>query len=141
LSWQDILDTGNTLQYMLKSLQSRDPASVRTVCFLHKVPAPHPTARPAIADTALPPHPTDPRPLSRPRPQHEMTKPGVVCDFVGFKVPNHFLVGYGLDYAQKYRGLSFIGVLATWVYSKLDPRLDGCVGKGFPADAAGLPIH
>lgn len=70
-----------------------------------------------------------------------MTKPDVVCDFVGFKVPNKFLVGYGLDYAQKYRGLSFIGVLATWVYSKLDPRMDGCVSKGFPADAAGLPMH
>ncbi len=48
---QDILDTGNTLQYMLKSLKSRDPASVRTVCFTHKVPAPHltaPTPPPAI---------------------------------------------------------------------------------------------
>jgi hypothetical protein len=70
-----------------------------------------------------------------------MTKPGVVCDFVGFPVPNHFLVGYGLDYAQKYRGLSFIGILASWVYAKLDPRLDGSVGKGFPSDAAGLPVH
>jgi hypothetical protein len=70
-----------------------------------------------------------------------MTKPDVVCDFVGFKVPNHFLVGYGLDYAQKYRGLSFIGILAPWVYDKLDARLDGCVGKGFPADASGRPVH
>jgi hypoxanthine phosphoribosyltransferase len=41
LSVQDILDTGNTLQYMLKNLKSRDPNSVKTVCFTHKVdPAP-----------------------------------------------------------------------------------------------------
>ncbi len=50
-------------------------------------------------------------------------------------------MGYGLDYAQKYRGLSFIGVLAPWVYSKLDPRMDGCVSKGYPADKEGLPVH
>ena len=34
---EDILDTGNTLQYMLKNLRSRDPKSVKTVCFTHKV--------------------------------------------------------------------------------------------------------
>ena len=106
-----------------------------------------------------------------------MTKPGIECEFVGFKVPNKFLVGYGLDYAQKYRSLTFIGVrpitplnpfmllyaesseqplwcararmteawcmqvLAPWVYAKLDPKLDGSVCKGHPADSDGLPQH
>ncbi len=40
-----------------------------------------------------------------------MTIPGVKADFVGFEIPNKFVVGYGLDYAQKYRGLPFIGVV------------------------------
>jgi hypoxanthine phosphoribosyltransferase len=41
----------------------------------------------------------------------------LVPDFVGFTIPNKFVVGYGLDYNQKYRSLSWIGVLAPWVYS------------------------
>lgn len=35
----------------------------------------------------------------------------VVPDYVGFEIPNEFVVGYGLDYAQKYRNLSYIGIL------------------------------
>lgn len=38
--------------------------------------------------------------------------------YVGFSVPNYFLVGYGLDYAEKYRNLPFIGVLKEDVYKK-----------------------
>jgi hypoxanthine phosphoribosyltransferase len=37
-------------------------------------------------------------------------------DYVGFTVPNAFVVGYGLDYAQQYRGLPFIGILKPEVY-------------------------
>ena len=37
--------------------------------------------------------------------------------YVGFDIPNEFVVGYGLDYAQRYRGLPFIGTLAPHVYS------------------------
>ena len=45
------------------------------------------------------------------------TKP-IYADFAGFEVPNEFVVGYGLDYAQKYRNIPYIGVLKPEVYSK-----------------------
>lgn len=35
----------------------------------------------------------------------------IVADYVGFQIPNHFVVGYGLDYAERYRNLPFVGVL------------------------------
>lgn len=41
----------------------------------------------------------------------------VVVDYVGVKVPNEFVVGYGLDYEQKYRNLPYIGVLKESIYS------------------------
>ena len=40
------------------------------------------------------------------------------ADYVGFKIPNEFVVGYGLDYNQKYRNLPYIGVLKPAVYEK-----------------------
>lgn len=42
----------------------------------------------------------------------------VDVDYVGFEVPNEFLVGYGLDYASKYRNLPYIGILKPEVYTK-----------------------
>ena len=42
---------------------------------------------------------------------------GLVPEFVGYVIPNAFVVGYGLDYAQRYRCLPWIGVLAPWVYN------------------------
>ena len=44
------------------------------------------------------------------------TKP-VVADLAGFEVPDEFVVGYGLDYAQKYRNMPYIGVLKPEVYA------------------------
>ena len=41
----------------------------------------------------------------------------ITADYVGFNVPDAFVVGYGLDYAEKYRNLPFIGVLKPGVYS------------------------
>ncbi len=41
----------------------------------------------------------------------------VIVDYVGVKVPNEFVVGYGLDYEQKYRNLPYIGVLKESIYS------------------------
>ena len=40
----------------------------------------------------------------------------VQADFVGFKIPNEFVVGYGLDYAERYRNLPFVGVLRPEIY-------------------------
>ena len=50
----------------------------------------------------------------------ERRKPGVKvqCDWVGYQIPNEFVVGYGLDYNEKYRNLPYIGVLKPEVYSK-----------------------
>ncbi|MHB9032883.1 MAG: hypoxanthine phosphoribosyltransferase [Anaerolineae bacterium] len=39
-------------------------------------------------------------------------------DYVGFEIPNEFVIGYGLDYAERYRNLSFIGVLKPEIYEK-----------------------
>ena len=42
----------------------------------------------------------------------------IKADYVGFEVPDEFVVGYGLDYAQQYRNMPYIGVLKPEVYSK-----------------------
>ncbi|MEG0778196.1 MAG: hypoxanthine phosphoribosyltransferase [Oscillospiraceae bacterium] len=44
-------------------------------------------------------------------------KAPIKADFVGFEVPDEFIVGYGLDYAEKYRNLPYIGVLKPEIYS------------------------
>ncbi|HZK05583.1 MAG TPA: hypoxanthine phosphoribosyltransferase [Actinomycetaceae bacterium] len=46
----------------------------------------------------------------------EAAKADVVVDHVGFDIPNEFVVGYGLDYDQRYRALPFVGTLAPHVY-------------------------
>lgn len=80
---EDIVDTGLTLQYLTKTLRSRNPKSLRTCCLFDK-----PSRR--IVDFQ--------------------------ADYVGFEVPDVFIVGYGLDYAEKYRNLKYIGVLKPSVY-------------------------
>lgn len=80
---EDIIDSGRTLDYITRNLQTRGPASLR-VCTL----------------------------LSKPD-RREMHVP---LDFVGFEVPDEFVVGYGLDFAEEYRNLPFIGVLKEEVY-------------------------
>ena len=42
----------------------------------------------------------------------------IAADLAGFEVPDEFVVGYGLDYAQKYRNMPYIGVLKPEVYSE-----------------------
>jgi hypoxanthine phosphoribosyltransferase len=44
----------------------------------------------------------------------------IVPDYVGFTIPNHFVVGYGLDYAERYRNLPFVGVLHPEIYAQPD---------------------
>ena len=80
---EDILDSGNTLNYLMKLLQARHPASIRLCTLLDK-------------------------------PERRVVP--VQADYVGFTIPDEFVVGYGLDYAEKYRNLPYIGVLKPSVY-------------------------
>ena len=80
---EDILDSGNTLSYLLKILENRHPASIRLCTLLDK-------------------------PERRVKP--------VEVHYTGFSIPDAFVVGYGLDYAEKYRNLPYIGVLKPEVY-------------------------
>lgn len=80
---EDIVDTGNTLKFLLASFKKLDVKSVR-VCSL----------------------------LDKP----DRREQSVNADFIGFEIPNEFVVGYGLDYDQKYRNLPFIGILKPEKY-------------------------
>ena len=82
---EDILDSGNTLYYLLDVLRARRPASIR-ICALMDKP-------------------------------ERRTKP-ITADYVGFTIPDAFIVGYGLDYAERYRNLPYVGVLKPSVYEK-----------------------
>lgn len=81
---EDILDSGNTLSYLLNILEYRHPASIRLCALLDK-------------------------PERRVKP--------VRLHYCGFSIPDAFVVGYGLDYAERYRSLPYIGVLKPEVYS------------------------
>ena len=81
----DILDSGNTLEFLKKYLMAKGAASVTIVTLLDK---------PARREKAI------------------------TADYAGFVVPDEFVVGYGLDYAQQYRNMPYIGVLKPEVYSK-----------------------
>lgn len=81
---EDIIDSGNTLSYLVRILQERRPASLRILTLLDK-------------------------PERREVPIH--------VDWIGFSIPNEFVVGYGLDYAEVYRNLPYIGILKRSVYS------------------------
>mgnify|MGYP002508557000 CR=1 FL=1 len=82
---EDIFDTGNSLDYTVKQLQARQPASLK-VCTL----------------------------LDKP----ERRRVDLKADYFCFTIPDEFVVGYGLDYAEKYRNLPDIGVLRPEVYEK-----------------------
>lgn len=55
-------------------------------------------------------------------------KADIKADYVGFEVPDAFVVGYGLDYAERYRNLPYIGVLKPAVYESL---IRACQRKGY----------
>jgi hypoxanthine phosphoribosyltransferase len=75
---EDIVDSGLTVQHLVKTLAKMKPRSIK-VCAL----------------------------LSKP----DRRTINVVVDYVGFKIPNKYVVGYGLDYQQKYRNLPYLAVL------------------------------
>lgn len=82
---EDILDSGNTLYYLMEILKLRGAASIR-ICTLMDKP-------------------------------ERRAKP-IVADYSGFNIPDAFVVGYGLDYDQKYRNLPYVGILKREVYEK-----------------------
>ena len=77
---EDIIDSGNTLKYLVDILKQRKPNSLKVCTLLDK-----PERRVADVDV----------------------------DYVGFEIPDKFVVGYGLDYDQKYRNLPYIGVVES----------------------------
>lgn len=75
---EDIVDSGLTLNYLMRNLRARDPASLE-VCAL----------------------------LTKP----ERRRVEVPIRYTGFEIPNEFVVGYGLDHAQRYRNLDHVALL------------------------------
>ena len=81
---EDIIDTGHTLDYLLRILDERRPASLRICTLLNKA---------------------------------ERRELEIQVDYIGFEIPNEFVVGYGLDYGERYRNLPYVGVLKSDCYS------------------------
>jgi hypoxanthine phosphoribosyltransferase len=76
---EDILDTGMTMQYLLRIFEQRKPKRIRVAALLDK-------------------------------PERRIA--AVHADYVGFTIPNEFVVGFGLDYAERYRNMPDVGVLS-----------------------------
>jgi len=77
---EDIVDSGNTFNKVMRRLQLKGPRSLKTCALLSK-----PSRR----------------------------EVEVVIDFCGREIPDEFVVGYGLDHAERYRNLGYIGVLGA----------------------------
>ena len=75
---EDIIDSGLTLSYLVRNLESREPATLE-ICALLTKPA-----------------------------RREIDVP---VRYIGFEIPNKFVIGYGLDFAERYRNLPYVGVL------------------------------
>ena len=80
---EDIIDSGLTLEYLVRLFKTRSPKSVTTVALLDK-------------DVGK--------------------KDRFKVDYYGFNIPDKFVIGYGLDYADYYRNLPYIGVLKEECY-------------------------
>jgi hypoxanthine phosphoribosyltransferase len=76
---EDIIDSGLTLSYLIRNLESREPASLEICALLTK-----PARREIDVDVR----------------------------WTGFEIPNRFVIGYGLDFAERYRNLPYVGVLS-----------------------------
>jgi hypoxanthine phosphoribosyltransferase len=76
---EDIIDSGLTLSYLMRNLESREPASLEVCALLTK---------PARREIEVP------------------------VRWIGFEIPNRFVIGYGLDFAERYRNLPYVGVLS-----------------------------
>ena len=82
---EDIVDSGLTLSWLMRNLESRNPASLEVVALLRKPDA---------------------------------VKIDVPVRYLGFDIPNEFVVGFGLDYAERYRDLPYIARLRPEVYTR-----------------------
>ncbi|MBB6632401.1 hypoxanthine phosphoribosyltransferase [Clostridium algidicarnis] len=80
---EDIIDSGITLEYLIKYLKGRNPKSIEIACLLNK---------------------------------KDRRKANIGVKYLGFDVPDYFLVGYGLDFAERYRNLPYIGILKESIY-------------------------
>jgi hypoxanthine phosphoribosyltransferase len=80
---EDIIDTGLTLNYLIRYLKGKNPRSIKVCSLLDK---------PARRLVEIP------------------------LDYVGFEIPDAFVVGYGLDFGEVYRNLRFVGVLRPEAY-------------------------
>jgi hypoxanthine phosphoribosyltransferase len=80
---EDIIDTGLTLNYLIRYLKGKNPRSIKVCSLLNK---------PARRLVEIP------------------------LDYVGFEIPDAFVVGYGLDFGEVYRNLRFVGVLRPEAY-------------------------
>ena len=80
------MDSGLTLNYLLKNLRARRPKSLEVAALLQK---------------------------------KDIQQVPIDLRYLGFDIPNEFVVGYGLDYAERYRDLPYIGTLDPKVYEDL----------------------
>ena len=81
---EDIIDSGLTLNYLLKNLRTRKPATLEVAALLHKT---------------------------------EMQRVPLDIKYRGFDIPSEFVVGYGLDYGEKYRNLPYVATLRKEAYA------------------------
>jgi hypoxanthine phosphoribosyltransferase len=89
---EDIIDTGLTLNYLIRYLRGKNPKSLHICTLLNK---------PARRLVEIP------------------------VDYIGFEIPDQFVVGYGLDYGEVYRNLRFVGVLKPEVYGANPEAVEG----------------
>ena len=82
---EDVIDTGLTLNYLLRSLRVREPASLEVCVFFNK-------------------------------PAHRLVE--IPLKYKGFDLPDMFVVGYGLDYRERYRNLPFVGLLHAHIFQE-----------------------
>lgn len=82
---EDIIDTGYTLDYLLRILRERNPNSLRVCTLLNK---------------------------------RERRRVDIPLDYIGFDIPNKFVIGYGLDFNEIYRNLPYVGVLRPELYAQ-----------------------
>ena len=81
---EDIVDSGLTLNYLVRNLRARGPASLEVMSLLSKP---------------------------------EQMRVEIPLRYLGFEVPNVFVVGYGLDFAERYRNLPYVGTLKPTVHA------------------------